>query len=354
MPPSKTTLTRQAILKATWAFGRVGQDPYAPQMRLFDDGRIGGYANANETWWDLRDANLVLLDRAGTVTTTFTDITRRNGEWNLEGTFRGGDDGARHYLREVEPIGALAAVSAGAKPVARAGITRRRNLVVLRAGPKSLHYGWEHDIDEADRNWDLCLSWYADVSTFDEDPNAEYHVIQTGSPKFIGLHELMYDKSPVFDYDYVMFPDDDLAWSWRGVNTAFEVMREFDLLLAQPSLERAGHPIHEITIKRPEYRLRFTNFVEIMCPIFARDALRICAPTFGLTRSGFGLDHIWPRLLGDPVHRIAVIDDTAFVHTRPQAVNYDMGEAIEEGRQISGTFRADWRYDVLGHIVRTS
>ncbi len=350
MPPAKnTTLTRQALVRATWAFGKIGQEPpYAPQLQLFESGRLGGYADPNESRWELRDGIVVFLNRAGEVATTFSDVGREGGRLLLQGPFHGNDD--RHYLREVDPVGSLAA--AGAKPVARADLLRRRNLVVLCAGPSSLHTRWEHDIDETDRNWDLCLSWYGDVSTFDEDPHGDYHVIQTGLPKFAGLASMLYEGSPLYDYDYVMFPDDDLAWSWRGVNTAFESMRTFDLMLGQPSLEPAGFPIHDITIKRPEWRVHFTNFVEIMVPIFSREALRVCAPTFGVSRSGFGLDHVWPRLLGDPPGRIGIIDDTAVVHTRKQALSYDMGEAIDEGRRVSDRYGATWRYDILGWIVR--
>ena len=350
-PPKKPTLTRQALVRATWAFGKVGQErPYAPQMRLFETGRLGGYADPNESRWELRDGVVVFLNRAGEVATTFSKLAREGGRLVLEGPLRGNDN--RHYLREVDPVGALAAAGAGAKPVARAGLVPRRNLVVLCAGADSQHAGWEHDIDEADRNWDLCLSWHGDVATFDEDPDADYHVIQSGMPKFPGLASLLYEGSPFFNYDYVMFPDDDLAWSWRGVNTAFESMRTFDLMLGQPSLEPAGHPIHDITIKRPEWRVHYTNFVETMVPIFSRQALLVCAPSFGFSRSGFGLDHVWPCLLGDPPGRIGIIDDTAVVHTRPQVLNEDMGEAIEEGRRVSDAYGASWRYDILGHLVR--
>jgi hypothetical protein len=349
MSASATTTVELAdLLRATWAFGVVGSDPYAPQLRLFADGRIGGYGEPNEKGWELRDGVLVFLDFAHTVSTRFDEISRYDGGLTLTGSIRGSS--SRHYLREVAPVGALVTADEGATLVPRPGSRRRSNLVVLCAGPKSLHREWTRNIDEADRTWDLCLSWYADRSTFREDPDARFHVVQTGLPKFLGLARLLYEGSPIFDYDYVMFPDDDLAWDWRGVNIAFESMREYGLMLGQPSLLPEGYPIHEITVRNEATRLRFTNFVEVMTPVFSREALRICAPTFGLNRSGFGLDHIWPRLIGNPRHQIAIIDDSYVVHTRPQGLNYNMGEAIEEGRVTSAAFGANWRYAERGCI----
>ncbi len=55
-----------------------------------------------------------------------------------------------------------------------------------------------------------------------------------------------------------------------------------------------------------------------MAPVFSRAALRLCAPTFAQSRSGWGLDWLWPRLCDEAgLGRIAIIDATPVRHTRP-------------------------------------
>jgi enoyl-CoA hydratase/carnithine racemase len=61
---------------------------------------------------------------------------------------------------------------------------------------------------------------------------------------------------------------------------------------------------------------RRTTFVEIMCPIFASRALAICYPSFGESVSGWGINHVWPRLLGKHGGRLAIIDEISVTHTK--------------------------------------
>ncbi len=344
--PDANDLSVLTLTSRQWEYGRVNEATYATRMILGEDGRIAGYRYPNEHRWEFRGPRLAILDRSGCASSIFDRHEIRDGRLYLEGTFLADD--ARHYLREVPKLDTIA--PAGHTPTPRENLVPRRNLVVLRAGTTSLHRGWARDIDPADRNWDLCISWYDSFARFDEDPDADYHILQPDVQKWQAVHRLFWQDSPLWRYDFVAFPDDDLAWSWRGVNIAFERMRDFDLLLGQPSLDPSGHVIHDITRRHDGTALRFTNFVEVMTPIFSRDALRRCAETFALSRSGFGLDHIWPKLLGEPEHRIAIIDETSVVHTRPQAQNYDMGEAITEGQRLTALFRAAERYDVMGSI----
>jgi len=71
-------------------------------------------------------------------------------------------------------------------------------------------------------------------------------------------------------------------------------------------------------LQDPDCHLRFTRFVEVMTPIFSRNALRVCAPTFAESRSGWGLDWVWPTLCErEGLDGIAIIDATPVRHTRP-------------------------------------
>jgi hypothetical protein len=89
------------------------------------------------------------------------------------------------------------------------------------------------------------------------------------------------------------------------------------MLLAQPSLADGSYVAHEITRWNGSFEVRFTNFVEAMCPLFSREALRRCAPSFTKVYTAFGLDMVWARILGDPRDRIGMIDAAPVIHSRP-------------------------------------
>ncbi|KAK3241370.1 hypothetical protein CYMTET_48860 [Cymbomonas tetramitiformis] len=62
------------------------------------------------------------------------------------------------------------------------------------------------------------------------------------------------------------------------------------------------------------HKLRYTQFVEVQMPVFSRYALEKCMKTFQETTSTWGLDLIWPKLLGYPTDKIAIIDAVQAYH----------------------------------------
>ena len=74
-------------------------------------------------------------------------------------------------------------------------------------------------------------------------------------------------------YDYVMLPDDDLEMDTCTINKVFQVMEQYDLVLAQPSVcagegSATWRPeLHQ----NPQYLLRYVTFVEVMSPAYRMD-----------------------------------------------------------------------------------
>jgi len=93
----------------------------------------------------------------------------------------------------------------------------------------------------------------------------------------------------------------------------FDLCEWFDLDLAQPAV--GGYVNHPITSPVDGSLLRYTNFVEIMCPFLSRRALALCGDTFGRSVSGWGLARIWTALLPYPEFRIAIVDQVRVLHT---------------------------------------
>jgi hypothetical protein len=194
---------------------------------------------------------------------------------------------------------------------------RRRALVVLRAGDTSLHPAWLNGPSHETRNWDLHLSYFGDHANPFADRPSDVTLSYEKGPKSLGTVACMRKLAErIKSYDWVCFPDDDLAADLVTLNRFFAVVEEYNLDLAQPALGAGSYVWHDITRQRPHMKLRFTTFVEIMAACFSQHALELCAPYLDATLSSYGPDLLFPRLLGYPKDRIAIVDETPVIHTR--------------------------------------
>ncbi len=193
---------------------------------------------------------------------------------------------------------------------------RKRNLILARVGDASLHRRWLGD--PATRSYDVWLDYYgADVGRYAADPARL--LLRRGLTKWQGLAAALAENPEAFEYDAVWLPDDDLAVDPAGIERLFDAFHRLDLALAQPALADGSYFVYEVLLESSAFFARFTNFVEVMAPLFSREALRACAGTFTESVSGWGLDLAWPAVLGSPRDRIAVVDAAPVLHTRPIA-----------------------------------
>ncbi len=188
-----------------------------------------------------------------------------------------------------------------------------RHLVIVRAGDQSLHRQW---ITAPGRDFDLFISYYGSTpGRYRED--ADFYEHRPG-PKWPCLGDLLRQHAGLLDdYDSFWFPDDDLSVDGPVLNRMFAFFCAHQLCLAQPALTRNSFHTWSTLLQEPHCHLRYTSFVEVMAPLFSRDALRVCAPSFSESPSGWGLDWLWPGLCRRAGLRgMAVIDATPVWHTR--------------------------------------
>jgi len=188
-----------------------------------------------------------------------------------------------------------------------------KNLILVRAGDDSLHPEW---IDSGALDFEIFVSYYGHTEGKFKD-KAHYYEAERGL-KFPVLAKLLSERRGFFrDFDAIWFPDDDLKANPSTINRMFDLFHEYDLWLAQPALGPGSHVTFSDTYQVVHSKLRYSGFVEIMCPIIGKKALDILAPSFSLSASGWGLDFLWPHLLNYPTDRIAILDETPVIHTRP-------------------------------------
>jgi hypothetical protein len=152
----------------------------------------------------------------------------------------------------------------------------------------------------------------------------------------------------VQDYDYIFFWDDDLSMTGFDPLHFVRIMQANRLEMAQPAILSSHGLSHNITRPKPcppPWREpngdathsvvgRLTNFVEIMAPVFTRDAW---SEFYGYldpsNRSGWGYDYI-------PLGRKGIVDIMPVRHTRPvQSINDDSERDLRRFLDDQGLFR---------------
>lgn len=205
----------------------------------------------------------------------------------------------------------------------------RPGLAVVRCGDRSLHASWAVGTSL----FDVAVSYFGsdDARTF---PEARFvHRYKGG--KWDGI-AAFFDQHPevLSRYEYLWFPDDDLALDGAAADRLLEIGLTYNLDLWQPGLDRQSYFSHIITLAVDGLQLRYTNFIEIMAPVLRRQLLEASLPLFRETKSGFGLDYLWPQRAEDfsrgGEYRCAVIDCVTMTHTRP------IGSALRKTITASG------------------
>lgn len=224
----------------------------------------------------------------------------------------------------------------------------RRNLVVVRAGPNSLHNRWLASCPQT-RNWDILVSYYNTPA--DIDLRLYDGCMLDFGNKLKPIYQYWYSNQ-FAGYDYIWLPDPDIETDGHSINTMFELMRLFDLSLAQPCLSEDSFTSHPITKRVTNSLLRFTNFVEVMLPCFSKHALDQCASTFLDSYYLWGLDYVWSKTLGYPENKIAILDCLPMRHTNPVGSSYDIQAAYREMFEILGRYEVAATQETLGMIQK--
>lgn len=194
----------------------------------------------------------------------------------------------------------------------------RRFLVVLQAGPGSVHRSW-YKADTV-RNWDLLVNYY-DARGFDSGLG-EHVVFQPGT-KFTAMARLIEEVPQIFErYDAFLFLDDDIEVSMSGLDRFFDLCISQGLDLAQMALSDRSHCIWPALYQRRERASlgngwRRLTAVEIMMPLLSRRAIGLTSDTFRESVSGFGLDLLWGQRVTEAGGKIGIVDEVCVHHTKP-------------------------------------
>ncbi len=191
---------------------------------------------------------------------------------------------------------------------------RSRYLVFTSAGDRSNVHRWLR----GRRDFDLWIAYYGDTPGALR-AHADLYLQRKGS-KFQNLHHcFQHWPDRLARYDAVMVMDDDIEIGASGISRLFEILTRLDLWSAQPAFRLCGKISWDITRVHPTAKLRYTNFIEMACPVFRRDKLETFLKAFDPELVGYGTDWWFLHTLGDLRNRVAVIDEITCVNPYDRA-----------------------------------
>uniref|UniRef100_A0A3B6SU37 Uncharacterized protein n=2 Tax=Triticum aestivum TaxID=4565 RepID=A0A3B6SU37_WHEAT len=182
-------------------------------------------------------------------------------------------------------------------------------------------------------NFDIVLFHY-DGRTTEWDEEFEWskevaHVSARKQTKWWFAKRFLH-PSIVAPYDYIFLWDEDLGVENFTAEAYLDIVRKHGLEISQPGLDATdGTTNYHITIRRNDSEIH--KFVEVMAPVFSRDAWRC---VWHMIQNDFvhawGLDSNFWRCVDDPEEEIGIVDAQYLVHHAVPTLQ-GQGEKEKEG-----------------------
>ncbi|HVW60159.1 MAG TPA: hypothetical protein VHC48_09000 [Puia sp.] len=194
-----------------------------------------------------------------------------------------------------------------------------RNIIIAPCGNKASIFKEYWLRYKEEREFELCLLFYheqvnnpalyADVDHFFHLKGFKYHMI----------HRLLTEVRPEWlqQYDHFYFLDDDIEIDTRQINQMFALSKAFGAYISCAALTRDSFCSWPFFKQEANSWCRFVGQIEVMAPLFSREALQKCLETFVANRSSWGMDSVWPKILGYPQDKFVVFDKVVMRHTQP-------------------------------------
>jgi hypothetical protein len=214
---------------------------------------------------------------------------------------------------------------------------RHHNLVFTSVGDRSNVQYWLH----GRRNFDLWMTYYGDNRGQFRDA-ADYYGERKGS-KFQNLYFVYQQWRHLLDrYRAVFVVDDDILISGSQISRLFETRERHDLWALQPAFSARGKVSWPITRVQRANVLRYTDFIEMTCPLFRKDKLDAFMAVYDPELVGWGCDWWFLETMGhDLCGRVAVVD--AIICVNPH-------DSTKGGREIDRLSPADERRSMWQRI----
>ena len=193
--------------------------------------------------------------------------------------------------------------------------TSERRLLFTSAGDNTFFY---NNWCDKNRNYDIWLVYYGNN---DENYNkySKYvdKIWRRKGSKFQNLYYLYQNNNDeLMKYDRYLITDDDIIIATNDINKLFDISTEYNLWICQASFKsKISRISHKITEQQKNNILRYTNFIEVTCPLFTKDCLIKLFNVFEPKLIGWGIDYLFIWVNGiDVKDKYAVIDSISCIN----------------------------------------
>src|SRR5690554_183003 len=188
-------------------------------------------------------------------------------------------------------------------------VSNRKYLVFTSAGENANIKQW---MAGDKRIFDICVVNYSDIDNLHKAGADYYYQLKGG--KFPNLQKIYLDNRNILDpYDAVWVADDDIIIDTQSINELFITHTEKSLTLLQPSFRATGKVSFPITRQRLLTSLRYTNFVEMTCPVFNTNFLKKFLEVFDPALVGWGTDWWFLNLITEK-DKVAISDQVSCIN----------------------------------------
>jgi hypothetical protein len=185
------------------------------------------------------------------------------------------------------------------------------------------HWRWTKN----NRNYCILAVQYGD---FEPEEGSYDALIKMKGFKWTIAKELQ-NQIDFTKFDYIGFYDDDVILDNISMSRSFALAKERDFKAFQISLDTGSESQYPATRKLEGMKYTYTNFIEIMCPVFHNSVI---AKYMDLLNSydvytGWGVDYVLAEFLQI---KPAVIHEVTMLHpSRPNTGSgYDKSAAFKE------------------------
>jgi len=194
-----------------------------------------------------------------------------------------------------------------------------RNIIIAPCGNKASIFKEFWLKYKEEKEFEVCLLFYheqinnpalyADADHFFHLKGFKYHMI----------HRLLTEVHPEWlqQYDHFYFLDDDIEIDTRQINRMFALSKAMDAYITCAALTKDSYCSWPFFKQDLNSWCRFVGQIEVMAPLFNREALVRCLETFIANRSSWGMDSVWPKILGYPEDKLVVFDTVTMRHIHP-------------------------------------
>lgn len=189
---------------------------------------------------------------------------------------------------------------------------KKKYLVFTSAGENANMEYWCNGT----KSFDIWVVYYGNNGQKYRDLS-DYYNTRSGS-KFQNLSFIYRHYYQILlEYESIFVLDDDILINTETINELFEIRNKYNLWVLQPAFDPAGKISHPITQVNPACQLRYTNFVEVTCPLFRRDKLDYFMLFYDPVLVGWGIDWWFLDVLGPELNkRVAIVDQWPCINPR--------------------------------------